>query len=580
MKKNLLLATVCVLSTVSALAQWNSDPAVNAYAWPKSEAYYSNEMGITPDGKTWLAVNFPNYGGVSTAVQLIDTAGNWVFEEPIVLADYDARSWTSCGQILFVDRDGNAIVSVNDFRYGSGSGLENHTVYKISPEGEFLWGEDGITLEGENVYDLVASMSICQLADGSYVFAWQHSHTDNFNMMSIEMQRLSADGEMLWNAEDMRLHDAKVNYMYPYVVDGGSNQVILLYAKGTAQDLYARKLDFDGTPVWSEDTRVYNGGWGSIPIWTLLSVAPSGDGGVLVTWNDDRYFTNIESAYMAYVKPNGELGFNINNGLKLGYSELRAFTVKCIYDKVTDSFIAMWDEASSGQSWNRVVAQRVSKDGELLWSENGLEIKPIEQTNYGYFSVQNSVNDEVAFFYMRNYTNSFGDVEAFVTTVNVNDTTIRRESEFTKGDRISEKSSLKSTPMHDGKYWIVKWEDHGRIEDEIKEDNMMIQRLNVDFTLGNPGDAAVESVKTDNNTFVALASIVENEAMFAVNVPTAMPATLAIYNVNGALVATPFSGVLDGGKQYIEWTANVPAGIYLATLSTSQGVETVKLLVK
>lgn len=580
MKKNLLLATVCVLSTVSALAQWNSDPAVNAYAWPKSEAYYSNEMGITPDGKTWLAVNFPNYGGVSTAVQLIDTAGNWVFEEPIVLADYDARTWTSCGQILFVDRDGNAIVSVNDFRYGSGSGLENHTVYKISPEGEFLWGEDGITLEGENVYDLVASMSICQLADGSYVFAWQHSHTDNFNMMSIEMQRLSADGEMLWNAEDVRLHDAKVNYMYPYVVDGGSNQVILLYAKGTAQDLYARKLDFDGTPVWSEDTRVYNGGWGSIPIWTLLSVAPSGDGGVLVTWNDDRYFTNIESAYMAYVKPNGELGFNINNGLKLGYSELRAFTVKCIYDKVTDSFIAMWDEASSGQSWNRVVAQRVSKDGELLWSENGLEIKPIEQTNYGYFSVQNSVNDEVAFFYMRNYTNSFGDVEAFVTTVNVNDTTIRRESEFTKGDRISEKSSLKSTPMHDGKYWIVKWEDHGRIEDEIKEDNMMIQRLNVDFTLGNPGDAAVESVKTDNNTFVALASIVENEAMFAVNVPTAMPATLAIYNVNGALVATPFSGVLDGGKQYIEWTANVPAGIYLATLSTSQGVETVKLLVK
>ncbi len=580
MKKNLLLATVCVLSAVSALAQWNSDPAINAYAWPKSEAYYSNEMGITPDGKTWLAVNFPNYGGVSTAVQLIDTAGNWVFEEPIVLADYDARSWTSYGQILFVDRDGNAIVSVNDSRYGSGSGLENHTVYKISPEGEFLWGEDGITLEGENVYDLVASMSICQLADGSYVFAWQHSHTDNFNMMSIEMQRLSADGEMLWNAEDVRLHDAKVNYMYPYVVDGGSNQVILLYAKGTAQDLYARKLDFDGTPVWSEDTRVYNGGWGSIPIWTLLSVAPSGDGGVLVTWNDDRYFTNIESAYMAYVKPNGEMGFNINNGLKLGYSELRAFTVKCIYDKVTDSFIAMWDEASSGQSWNRVVAQRVSKDGELLWSENGLEIKPIEQTNYGYFSVQNSVNDEVAFFYMRNYTNSFGDVEAFVTTVNVNDTTIRRESEFTKGDRISEKSSLKSTPMHDGKYWIVKWEDHGRVEDEIKEDNMMIQRLNVDFTLGNPGDAAVESVKTDNNTFVALASIVENEAMFAVNVPTAMPATLAIYNVNGALVATPFSGVLDGGKQYIEWTANVPAGIYLATLSTSQGVETVKLLVK
>ncbi len=580
MKKNLLFAAVAILSTASVSAQWNSDPAVNALAWPQSEPYYTNEMGLTPDGKTWLAVNFPN-SGVSTAVQLIDTAGNWVFEQPIVIADFDSRTWTSVGQILFVDRDGNAIVSVNDFRYSGGNEeLENHTVYKISPEGEFLWGEDGITFEGENVYDLVAGMSICQLTDGSYVFAWMHNRAGNFNMMTIEMQRLSADGEMLWNAEDVRLHDEKTSYAYPYVIDGGNNQVILIYAKGSAQDLYARKIDFDGTPVWSEDTKVYNGGWGSIPIWTLLSVCPSGDGGVLLSWNDDRYFTNIESAYMAYVKPNGEMGFNVNNGLKLGYSELRCFSVDCMYDKASDSFIALWNEASSGQSWNRVVAQRVSKDGELLWSENGLEIKPIEQTNYGYFSIQESLNDEVAFFYMRNYAGTFGDVEAFITTVNTNDTTIRRESEFTKSDRVSEKSSLESTPMHDGKYWIVKWDDSGSTGDEVKEENLMIQRLNYDFTLGNPGDAAVDHVKTDGSTFTALASIVENEAMFAVNVPTAMQATLAIYNVNGACVATPFNGMLNGGKQYIEWAADVPAGIYLATLSTASGVETVKLLVK
>ena len=55
---------------------------------------------------------------------------------------------------------------------------------------------------------------------------------------------------------------------------------------------------------------------------------------------------------------------------------------------------------------------------------------------------------------------------------------------------------------------------------------------------------------------------------------------MTIYNVNGALVATPFNGELSGGKQYIEWAADVPAGMYIATLTTSQGVETVKLIVK
>ena len=68
--------------------------------------------------------------------------------------------------------------------------------------------------------------------------------------------------------------------------------------------------------------------------------------------------------------------------------------------------------------------------------------------------------------------------------------------------------------------------------------------------------------------------------MFATNLAAATQATLAIYDINGMLVATPFEGVLAAGKQYIEWNADVPAGIYLATLTTAYGVETVKLLVK
>ena len=581
MKKNLLLVATAMMACTSVFGQWNSNPAENMLAWPEDRSYYYQEMEMTPDGSVWIAVNNPVQGRIHTSLQLIDSLGNLKFEEPLVMADYPTRTWTSCGQILFVDRDGNAIVSLNDFRYTpEGRELENHTVYKISPEGEFLWGEEGITLEGENVYDLVAAMDICQLSDGSYVFAWMHNRDGNFNMMSIEMQRISPDGEMLWNPEDVRLYDENITYQYPYVVDGGNNQVILLYAKGSGQELLARKLDFDGTPVWSEDTRVYTAGWGSIPIWTLIDVNPV-DGGFIVSWNDDRYFTEIESAYMAYVKSNGEIGFSTANGEKLGYAGWRSLNVKCHYDKASDSFYAMWNECSSSQSWYRVVAQRISKEGELLWSENGLELKPMERTTYGYGSIQSGINDEMAFFYMRNYAGTFGDVEAFVTAVNVNDTTIRRESEFTKGERVSEKSVLTTTPMINNSYWVAKWIDGGTAEDEEKVDKLLMHRINNDFTLGNPNaDGAVEGVQADANTFVALATLVEGEAMFATNLATATQATLAIYDINGALVATPFEGVLAAGRQYIEWNANVPAGIYVATLTTAQGVETVKVLVK
>ena len=99
--------------------------------------------------------------------------------------------------------------------------------------------------------------------------------------------------------------------------------------------------------------------------------------------------------------------------------------------------------------------------------------------------------------------------------------------------------------------------------------------------MGNPNDdGAVEGVQAEAGAFTALATLVEGEAMFATNFATATQATLAIYDINGALVATPFDGVLAAGRQYIEWNANVPAGIYLATLTTANSVETVKLLVK
>ena len=583
MKKNLLLIASAVMACTSAIAQWNSNPAENLLAWPDDKSFYYEEMGMTPDGGVWIAVNHPVNGRICTSLQLIDSLGNLKFEEPLLVSDYDTRSWTSCGQILFVDRDGNAIVSVNDFRYNDGPGeYENHSVYKISPEGDFLWGEDGITLEGEAVHDLVAAMNICQLSDGSYVFAWMHNRDNgDYNMMTIEMQRISPDGEMLWNAEDVRLYDEKISYLYPYVVDGGNNQVILLYAKGSGQELLARKLDFDGTPVWSKDTRVYNAGFGSIPIWTILDVHPSGDGGLIVSWNDDRYYTNVESVYMAYVKPNGELGFTSENGQILGLMGWRSLHARCQYDKASDAFYAIWEECSSGQSWNRLVAQKISKEGELLWGEEALELRPMEQTDYGYSSIQNGPDGEVAFFYMQNYSGSFGDVEAYITTVNYNDTTIRRQSEFTKGDRVSEKTSLVSTPMYDGKYWIVMFEDNGASFEEKKIDRIKLQRINADFTLGTPNaDQAVEGVQAERNSFAALATLVDGEAMFVANMNATTQATLAIYDINGALVATPFDGVLAAGKQYIEWNANVPAGIYLATLTTANGVETVKILVK
>lgn len=115
MRKKILLSVVGAMSFITAFGQWNSNPAENLLAWP-NESYYSHEMQISPNGNIWLGMNYPGPGGVYTGLQLIDPAGNILFDEPLVVADFKAKTWTAFGQILLVDKDGNAIVSVVDER--------------------------------------------------------------------------------------------------------------------------------------------------------------------------------------------------------------------------------------------------------------------------------------------------------------------------------------------------------------------------------------------------------------------------------------------------------------------------------
>ncbi|MBQ5750129.1 MAG: T9SS type A sorting domain-containing protein [Bacteroidaceae bacterium] len=575
MKKGLLLVVSAIMACTSVFAQWNSDPNVNLLVWDGTYSAYTNQMALTSDGGVWLAVDHPSDGmGVHISVQLVDSMGYLKFEKPIQLNDYQASTSTVTGQVLFVDRDDNAIVVATDFRHApAGKKLNSYSVYKISPEGEFLWGKDGISLEGDKSHKYVVCMKICQLDDGSYVFAWTHTEKSK---MTLEMQRISEEGEMLWDADKMRLEDPNTSYTYPYLVNGGNNQVILIYAKGSNMDVVARKIDFDGEPVWSEETKIYNGGWGNVPPWTFIEVHPTNDGGFFMSWYDDRYMTDVESPYMAYVKGNGELGFYEPNGVKLWYEDrLRAMNVSSAYDPATDAFYAIWNQESAGQSWNGVRAQKISKEGELLWGEYGIELKPLQQgASYAYSSVRPGINDEIGFFYMHSFDLAGTNVESFITLVNANDTTIRREMEFTKAENSHVRSSLETTEMYDGRYWIAKWKESNT---NSSGDQLVLQRINNDFTLGN---TAVEGIQINGNRFEALATIVENEAMFTTNFDVATQATLSIYNMNGALVATPFDGVLNAGTQYISWITNVPAGIYVATLSTAQGIETVKIMVK
>ncbi|MBO7318289.1 MAG: T9SS type A sorting domain-containing protein [Bacteroidales bacterium] len=576
MKRIYFAILLFVFTLPYSVAQWGS--AIEQSLLLYSGNISDSEMAVAPNGATWVYYQVSedeNFNGRVVCVQLLDTLGNKVFgEHGLLVSDYPNRSWNLCNDYLFVDRDGNAIITVHDTRNAVEKQFLSYTIYKISQDGEFLWGKDGLSLEGTQAFATSSHMTMTQIDDGSYVLAWG-TVDEATDQWSVKMQRISPEGEMLWNLDEVTLSDptGKTTYTWPTVIDAGLNQVIVVYFAGSSLDMMARKLDFDGTPVWSEDTKLYRGGWTSVPAWSLIDVKPSGDGGVIVAWNDDRHLTGSRT-YMTYVQTNGEIGFAAGiDGQKLGYSEYLGTQASCMYDPHTDTFLALWRESYSAVYY-RIVAQRLTKDGEPLWGEEGYELHPFSTNQYAYGSIQTAPDRQAAFFYMHNNLKDL-NTENFVTLLNTADTTQRKDFMFSPMDVFCEKFELASSALTPQNSWTVMWQEgySGSVVD------IKMHRINTDLTLGSK-NASVDAVEVEDFTFSAVADMVQGNTLFAVNATQATQAVLTIYDLNGAVVATPFDGVLNVGKQYLEWNANVPAGVYLATLTTHNGVKTVKILVK
>ena len=251
-----------------------------------------------------------------------------------------------------------------------------------------------------------------------------------------------------------------------------------------------------------------------------------------------------------------------------------------MYDPATDSFIALWRESSQGQGFYRVVAQRVSKEGELIWGEEGLEIEPYQEKDCADVRLCTAADGQVAAFYMRRETLEYGDVDICMQLIDTHTGTTKWESSKVITDEVETtyKADLHITECAPQNFWVYGWDDRGKTSN-MDYKMLYINRVNSDGSVGNPADAAVAEIEAEGMSFAALSSVVDDEAMFAVDMPIPTQVALAIYNVNGDLIANPFNGELSGCT-YIEWKANVPSGVYFAVLSTAQDVRTIKLIIK
>ncbi|MDE7413778.1 MAG: T9SS type A sorting domain-containing protein [Muribaculaceae bacterium] len=552
MKKILLYAVGVLAGTSPIYAAWGDSAADALEVFPAGTVSYGTELAVAPDGGVWARIYHPNTSEAADEmdipnvvyeyrVQHWDKDGNPSFPaEGLLVSDFKNKSYTVVNNLLTTDSKGNALLCVADCRNSAGMDT-SYTAYLISPEGEMLWGDEGMAITDPlKPVDFAAMITAVPLDDGSFVFSWIQGNNEGYN--HVMLQRLDKNGNRLWDEEKVSIMDDVSSY--PYLIPSGDNTCILVYSKTTSDIIYARKIDFEGSNVWGKDTRVYRGGFGSTPLHTIIHVVPSGNGGALVSWNDDRTNSRYESPYLSYITPDGKLGFgNVSDegDVKLGYAGWRCFNVNAAPASDGSGFYCAWRETNMGQSMQGLRIQKVNMEGELLWGDDGIDYVPMEENSVGYISIQTAEDKGCVLFHEIYY--DYHNQVAYASLIDSEGKKAWDQGTIELSEQNRQATSLKSIPMKGDKAWVYYWSDTAQGDSDSQCYRMGL--LNMDGTFGIAG-AGINSI-TDGSEISTIAK--DN--------------VCRIFDISGRCIYSSESGNYDA-------IPNLPAGIYVVNTKDSK----------
>ena len=493
MRKVLLSAAMMLAAVATTSAQWPTSPAESLVVNPAGENNYGYEIKTNDAHVTYVFMQIPIGGDrISMRLQILDKDGNKLLTESgkELCAEHN-RSYTSVNQHMLIDKDGNAVIAVSDQR----SGGDNYTIYKVTEQGDVLWETE---LNTGLPIGSAAAMSIANSDDGGYVFAYEVYNDMSVSVSAkILVEKLSADGKSQWQ-QRLEDPDGLVPYAYPYLVDAGASQAILVYAKGNNQEILARLLDFDGSSAWGEDIRIYNGGFSSNPLHTMIGVGAAPGGGVCVAWmNPGMNAGNYENRMSVlnndatYAFSTGDAGTNVSNDINYSRGVPDFY-----YDADDEAFYCVYQQFNQAlQSYQGLYMQKISLDGELLWGPDGKPVIAIQNADtYGYESIQDAGDGKVAVFYMKRDDHSeSGDVSSYVAIYDKDGNAVQEPMCFSSTP--GEKSGLSSSQLLDGDHWLVSWTEGF----STQQQNICMQYVNVDGSVatgidGVPAGAGASGV--------------------------------------------------------------------------------------
>jgi len=276
--------------------------------------------------------------------------------------------------------------------------------------------------------------------DGGAVFAWTDYRNDPQNIYGdIYAQKIDSTGDALWGINGMVVCDATQAQMYPWLISDGADGAIIAWEDFRNEneigntDIYAQRISASGTPMWTVNGVVITD---APEPQTSPMLIPDSDYGAFITWGMQMtsYWETVQSLFIQHVNGNGEIqlpenGVEFHGGID-GNSEnpqmvetvpgrvlvlwrdMRHNGHNSLYVQLIDQdgnaylepngralcdssleahmespymvpdlmhgALAVWREWRPDSLFHQIYAQRIDENGNILWTECGVPVCPIE----------------------------------------------------------------------------------------------------------------------------------------------------------------------------------------------------------
>lgn len=383
MFSTLRLTTVFLLVLISgtiggnAFGQWSSDPSVNLPVADGPGSQVVPHLFVNPDNSCYTGWYDTDSGNYDVALQLLSADGTEQWPHGgIIVSSHPQNSWVM-DWALIADSAGNAIVAFADIRGGN----SNIHAYKIDPDGNFLWGPDGIDITSNN--DGKGPPSLVETNDGDIVVAWYADSA--VGSPAIRAQRLTSNGVPQYGPNGIAVSEgADSAPAGQTMVPCGEDDFIVAYVPNYTfmanRQIKAQRIDVLGQPVWTDYLMIMDDA--TVPMGHYFEMMSDGNDGAFFSWSVTIGVSFEVRAQ--HVDADGNESYTHNGLLVSTEPSYDQISPGMTHDPVTGELTVLYIQMNGNQSEKGVFGQRVSPAGGLLWGARGTEILPVDTSNEGF----------------------------------------------------------------------------------------------------------------------------------------------------------------------------------------------------